>query len=85
MKLTCTIDHIIFRNEENGYTVFVVNTDAGAATAAGCLPPISEGEACSLEGDYAVNPKFGKQFVVQGAEREQVSTPEAIARYLGSG
>ncbi|MDR1094596.1 MAG: ATP-dependent RecD-like DNA helicase, partial [Clostridiales bacterium] len=39
----------------------------------------------SLEGDYAVNPKFGKQFVVQGAEREQVSTPEAIARYLGSG
>ena len=85
MKISGTIDHIIFRNEENGYSVFVFLTKEGAVTAAGSMPPVCEGEAWSIEGDYNENPKYGRQFEVKGAEREKASSPEAFARYLGSG
>jgi exodeoxyribonuclease V alpha subunit len=85
MKLSGTVDHIIFRNEDNGYTVFSFLSESGAITAAGPMPPVSEGESFSLDGDYVVNPKFGKQFVVQGAQREKASSPAALTRYLGSG
>lgn len=44
------VDHIVFRNEDNGYTVFQLNNDDGEVTCVGSFHFIEEGELLALEG-----------------------------------
>ena len=79
------IDHLIFRNSDNGYTVMVVNHDGEELTCVGSFPVITEGETIEASGHYTEHATYGKQFQIQKLE---VKTPEdtaAIERYLGSG
>ena len=79
------IDHLIFRNSDNGYTVMVVNHDGEELTCVGSFPVITEGETIEASGYYTEHATYGKQFQIQKLE---VKTPEdtaAIERYLGSG
>ena len=79
------IDHLIFRNSDNGYTVMVVNHDGEKLTCVGSFPVITEGETIEASGHYTEHATYGKQFQIQKLE---VKTPEdtaAIERYLGSG
>ena len=50
-KITGYIDHIIFRNEDNGYTVFQLNNEEGELTCVGKFSYIGEGEFLELEGE----------------------------------
>ncbi len=85
MTLTGYVEHIIFRNEDNGYTVFNLNNDDGDITCVGSFSFLSEGESLELEGDYIAHAVYGTQFKV---EHHKVKEPEdviSIERYLGSG
>ena len=85
MEIKGTVEGIIFRNAENGYTVTVIDVHGLEITAVGIFPPISEGEAVNLIGEYKANNKYGQQFVVQEVVVTPPNSKEGIVRYLGSG
>ena len=53
-KLNGQIEHIIFRNEENGYTVFSLMADGAEVTCVGVFSAISEGESIEVSGSWSV-------------------------------
>ena len=79
------VDHIIFRNSDNGYTVMVVNCDGEELTCVGTLPVISEGELIEAQGRYTEHVTYGRQFQIQKLEMKAPEDVIAIERYLGSG
>ncbi len=84
-KIKGYVEHIVYRNEENGYTVFQLNNDDGDLTCVGKFHYIEEGELLELTGEYTVHKIYGTQLQV---ETSQVCAPEdlvSIERYLGSG
>lgn len=79
------VEHIVFRNEENGYTVFHLTNDDGEVTCVGNLNYISEGELVEVQGEYTLHNLYGMQLKVKSCE---VKVPEdliSIEKYLGSG
>ena len=84
-KIKGYVEHIVYRNEENGYTVFNLNNDDGDLTCVGKFHYIEEGELLELTGEYIIHKIYGTQLQVETA---QVCAPEdlvSIERYLGSG
>ena len=84
-KITGYIDHIIFRNEENGYTVFQFHNENGEVTCVGKFPYIGDGEFLELEGEYVMHPSYGLQLQVTEHKVKEPEDRESIERYLGSG
>ena len=85
--VTGYIDHIIFRNEDNGYTVMVLK-DAGEEeelTCVGTFPSVSQGMTIEATGFYTRHPVYGKQFQVQSFLEKMPEDALAMERYLGSG
>lgn len=85
MIIKGSIEDIIFRNDENGYTVLSLDSDGDNIVCVGVFPPVSAGEYLSLDGEYLVHAKFGKQFKVKSATISTPNDVDAIAKYLGSG
>ena len=83
--ITGYIDHIIFRNEDNGYTVFQLNNEEGELTCVGKFSYIGEGEFLELEGEYTMHPSYGMQLQVTNHRIKEPEDRESIERYLGSG
>ena len=83
--ITGYVDHIIFRNSENGYTVLVLVVDEEEITAVGIFSDIAEGEYIEATGEYTDHPTYGRQFKVESFEEKPPEDEVAIERYLGSG
>lgn len=83
--VTGYVDHIVFRNEENGYTVFNLENDDGELTCVGSFNFISEGELLELQGDYVNHNVYGSQFKVSSYRIKEPEDLVSIERYLGSG
>ncbi len=79
------VDHIIFRNSDNGYTVFVMICDEEELTCVGTFSIISEGENIKVTGEYTEHPMYGKQFTVRELEECEPEDEISMERYLGSG
>lgn len=79
------VEHIIYRNEENGYTVFNLNNDDGDLTCVGKFHFIEEGEILELSGGYTMHKLYGIQFQVEEAKECKAEDLVSIERYLGSG
>ena len=79
------VTKIIFRNEQNFYTVFTVMTQDGETDCKGTVPQISEGESCELEGEMIIHPLYGEQFKVSSYRSVRPQTRDAVLRYLSSG
>lgn len=79
------IDHIIYRNDENGYTVLNLVADAGDITCVGLFRYADEGECVTLTGEYIEHSLYGRQFSVKTYEITPPEDTESIIRYLGSG
>ena len=62
MKLEGYVEHIIYRNTENGYSVLNLVSGEQEITAVGIFHCISEGELLELEGSYTEHPLYGEQF-----------------------
>lgn len=85
MELKGTVEGIVFRNAENGYTVLAVDVHGFIITAVGIFPPLTEGESVTLIGDYKKNSKYGEQFVVNEVVIAPPTSDENIVKYLSSG
>ena len=79
------VDHIIFHNAENGYTVMNFICDEEEVTGVGLFSAIAEGENLELEGEYVEHPTYGTQFKVEDYREKEPEDEQAIERYLGSG
>lgn len=79
------IDHIIFRNEENGYTVFSLITDGEELTCVGFFQFLNVGETIEAYGRYTEHSAYGRQFKVDSFKVKIPEDAEAMERYLGSG
>ena len=69
------VEHIVYRNEDNGYTVFHLNNEDGEVTCVGNFHFIEEGELLRMEGEYTTHKLYGLQFAVQTSE---VCEPEDL-------
>ncbi len=85
MTLTGYVEHIVFRNEENGYTVFNLNNEDGEVTCVGSFAFINEGESLELTGEYGNHASYGSQFKVESHTVKELDDIISIERYLGSG
>ena len=84
-KVKGYIDHIIYRNTDNGYTVLNLISDEEEITCVGTFRTIDKGENIEAEGIYTSHPVYGEQFKV---ENYQITAPDdtlSMERYLGSG
>lgn len=79
------IDNIIFRNGENGYTVFEVVADGKRHTCVGTFQYINEGEYIDLTGNETVHPGYGEQIQIKSYEMKAPADEIAMERYLASG
>ena len=79
------VEHIVFRNEDNGYTVFHLNNDDGDLTCVGNFNYIAEGELVEVKGEYTVHSMYGTQLKVSEYEIKAPEDLISIERYLGSG
>ncbi len=81
------IDHIIFRNEENGYTVLSLKgvKDEEELTCVGTFPVITQGASIEAQGNYTRHPVYGKQFQITEFAEKMPEDALAMERYLGSG
>ena len=84
-KVTGYVEHIVFRNEENGYTVFHLENEDGEVTCVGNLNFITEGEMLELEGEYVNHSVYGNQLKVSAYRVKEPEDLVSIERYLGSG
>lgn len=84
-KIKGYIDHIIYRNTDNGYTVLNLISEEEEITCVGTFRTIDKGENIEAEGGYTAHPVYGEQFKV---ENYQIVAPDdtlSMERYLGSG
>lgn len=79
-----TITNVVFRNEQNGYTVAEMETDTEWITIVGNLPRCTQGMRLKVTGEYKVHPRFGEQFDFTSAEEVMSEGKEAIYDFLCS-
>ncbi len=84
-KIKGYVEHIVYRNVENGYTVFNLNNDDGDLTCVGKFHYIEEGELLEVTGEYTVHKLYGTQLQVVSSETCAPEDLVSIERYLGSG
>ena len=81
-----TVQHVIFQNEENGYTVLGLLTEEGElVTVVGCIPCVAPGEKLTADGLWVSHPSYGQQFAAETVERLMPETEEELISYLSSG
>ena len=79
------VERIVYRNEENEYTVIELNCGDESITAVGTMPLVYEGEELKLVGTFTSHPSYGEQFSVSAFERSIPKTTIGILKYLSSG
>lgn len=84
-KIKGYVEHIVYRNDENGYTVFNLNNDDGDLTCVGKFHYIEEGSLMEMTGEYTVHKLYGTQLMVETARICEPEDLVSIERYLGSG
>ena len=80
-----TVLEIVFRNDENGWTVMGIDFNSDLTTAVGCMPHIHEGEFVRLYGAWTEHRMYGRQFSVTSVETRLPNTAESIRLFLSSG
>lgn len=79
------VDHIIFRNQENGYTVLNLISDGEEQTCVGTFPSVDEGMSMVARGEYTTHPSYGQQFRIREYEETMLQDAVSAERYLSSG
>ena len=85
LQLCCTVRSVIYRNENNGYSVISVMNNGAVATAVGMMTSVSVGDELKLIGNWKMHSVYGKQFAFDCYEQVMPSDSESIFRYLSSG
>ena len=79
------VEHIIYRNEANGYTVLVLTAEGEEVTCVGMFRGVDEGECLEAQGVYTEHALYGRQFKASAFHVTQPEDPVSMERYLRSG
>jgi len=86
LRITGSVEHVIYSNEENGFAICDLGTDTDdLITITGTLPYVGEGDLLTVYGKWVHNPKYGRQFKVEQSEKQMPADKASILRYLSSG
>lgn len=86
VRISGSVEHIIYSNDENGYCICDMGTDDDELiTIVGTMPFLAEGEQVIVYGKWVHNPKFGRQFAVQTYEKVLPADVNSILQYLSAG
>lgn len=81
-----TVAAIVYRNDETGYTVLVLDLiDGGKMTCVGSFPSLSVGAVLTLGGTVKTHRQYGEQLVVENYTLCNPTSREGIVKYLSSG
>ena len=84
-NITGYVDHIVYQNSDNGYTVMALVAEGEEVTCVGRCKGLGQGENISAEGEYIEHPVYGRQFKIQTYETVAPTDRAGMERYLGSG
>ncbi|MBQ6293631.1 MAG: ATP-dependent RecD-like DNA helicase [Lachnospiraceae bacterium] len=84
-RVTGTVEHVIHRNAENGYSVVEIAEEKGLLTLVGILPELQPGEPIEAEGSFVAHPVYGEQLAVEHFTLLMPSDAIAVEKYLASG
>ncbi|MCM1101279.1 MAG: ATP-dependent RecD-like DNA helicase [Clostridium sp.] len=79
------VEHIIFQNSENGYTVMSLMAGGEEITCVGVCNGLSQGETIAATGEYVEHPVYGRQFKIADYQTVMPTDSVGMERYLGSG
>ena len=85
MKLTGEVIKVRYVNEENGYSVFDLNTSDGEIKIVGIFDSVNIGESLEVEGEFTYDNKYGEQLNVSSYQKKLLSSTVEIEKYLASG
>ena len=85
LELSGSVEHVIYHNDKNQYTVLELAAGEGLVTVVGAFPFVSEGEELRIYGTWQSHPSFGDQFKAETFERARPATTAAMLKYLASG
>lgn len=84
LELCGSVESIIYRNEQNGYTVITLSCEDGETDAVGIMPDVSVGEELVIRGHWQTHKSYGEQFAVLSCTRSMPTGSAAILKYLSS-
>ncbi len=85
-EISGTVENVIYKNEENGYTVLKLRSDSGeSVTVVGCFPYAAPGEAMIAGGEWMTHSVHGRQFKAEMAQRFLPSSAQTIYQFLAGG
>jgi len=85
LQLSGAVEEIIFRNDNNGYTVMTMLCDGASTTAVGIMSDVNVGDELKLVGNWKTHASYGEQFAFEYYEQYIPSTSDNILKYLSSG
>ncbi len=85
LELSGTVEHVVYHNDKNQYTVLEMAAGNELVTVVGAFPFVSEGEELHVYGTWSSHPSFGDQFKAETFERARPATTAAMLKYLSSG
>ena len=84
-QLEAIVDSTVYRNEENGYSVVIVQAGRQERTVVGNLPELVQGEQVVFTGQWVEHSQYGRQFKASSFQLLQPTTLLGITRFLASG
>ncbi len=85
LELSGTVEHVVYHNDRNQYTVLELAAGGELVTVVGGFPFVSEGEDLRVYGTWSSHPSFGDQFKAETFERARPASTAAMLKYLSSG
>ncbi len=86
LELSGTVEAVIYKNEENGYTVLRLRDGSGEnVTVVGCFPYAAAGESMIISGRWMTHSVHGRQFKAEFAQRILPTSASAIYDFLAGG
>ncbi len=85
LKLEGIVEHVIYENPDNGYTVFEVDAGGTDVVVAGNVGSVDNGMSVTVYGYMTTHPSYGEQFRAETCEATLPEETGAILSYLSSG
>lgn len=85
MEETGKVTNIIYYNDKNGYTIFLLRTEQRTITCVGYVPYIKVKDSLTVYGDYVTHDIYGKQLKISTFEKHVPTSEEDLLDYLSSG
>lgn len=85
VEIEGVVEHIVYRNDENGYTVAKVKHGKDLTPIVGFMPFLAEGQRVRVQGEWTLHQSFGQQIKVESCTEIMPASIDGVEKYLASG